>query len=146
MTEKNSAIKVLNYGVGVSWCARTQALALNIIGLGLRNSYIQYSNCITKSTKVHSVFHCNVSNTYRYASLISGVHAYIQVNLCQNLLFLHQLTHRLFIVHENCKLRIPAEHVVYTNCCFCFVLTFGTILAIYNMFLRCCELLKKIYL
>ena len=27
---------------------------------------------------------------------------------------------RLFIVHENCKLRIPTEHVVYTNCCFCF--------------------------
>ena len=24
------------------------------------------------------------------------------------------------IVHENCKLRIPAEHVVYTNCCFYF--------------------------
>ena len=27
---------------------------------------------------------------------------------------------RLFIVHENCKLRIPAEQFVYTNCCFCF--------------------------
>ena len=27
---------------------------------------------------------------------------------------------RLFIVHENCKLRIPAGHVVYTNCYFCF--------------------------
>ena len=33
-----------------------------------------------------------------------------------------QYDDRLFIVHENCKLRIPAEHVVYTNCCFCFVL------------------------
>ena len=52
---------------------------------------------------------------------------------------------RLFIVHENCKLRIPAEHVVYKNCCFCFVLTFRTIL-VHNMFCRCCELLKKIYL
>ena len=39
---------------------------------------------------------------------------------------------RLFIVHENCKLRIPAEHVVYTNCCFCVVLTFRTIL-VHNM-------------
>ena len=39
--KKNPAIKVLNYGVGVSWLARTQALALNKIGLGLRNSYIQ---------------------------------------------------------------------------------------------------------
>ena len=29
-----------------------------------------------------------------------------------------QYDDRLFIVHENCKLRIPAEHVVYTNCCF----------------------------
>ena len=27
-----------------------------------------------------------------------------------------QYDDRLFIVHENCKLRIPAEHVVYTNC------------------------------
>ena len=56
-----------------------------------------------------------------------------------------QYDDRLFIVHENFKLRIPAEHVVYTNCCFCFVLTFRTIL-VHNMFCRCCELLKKIYL
>ena len=52
---------------------------------------------------------------------------------------------RLFIVHDNCKLRIPAEHVVYTICCFCFVLKFRTI-SVLNMFCRCCELLKKIYL
>ena len=26
-----------------------------------------------------------------------------------------QFDHRLFIVHENCKLRIPAEHVVCTQ-------------------------------
>ncbi len=31
-----------------------------------------------------------------------------------------QYDDRLFIVHENCKLRIPAEHVVY------IVLTFRT--------------------
>ena len=31
-----------------------------------------------------------------------------------------QYDDRLFIVHENYKLRIPAEHGVYTNCCFCF--------------------------
>ena len=31
-----------------------------------------------------------------------------------------QYDNRLFIVHENFKLNIPAEHVVYTNCCFCF--------------------------
>ena len=34
---------------------------------------------------------------------------------------------------------------MYTNCCFCFVLTFRTIL-VHSMFCRCCELLKKIYL
>ena len=56
-----------------------------------------------------------------------------------------QYDDRLFIVHENCKIRIPTEHGVYTNCCFCFVLTFRTIL-VHNMFCRCCELLKKIYL
>ena len=39
-----------------------------------------------------------------------------------------QYDNRLFIVHENCKLRIPAEHVVHTNCCFCFDIqnNFGT--------------------
>ena len=26
-----------------------------------------------------------------------------------------QYDDRFFVVHENCKLRIPAEHVVYTN-------------------------------
>jgi hypothetical protein len=56
-----------------------------------------------------------------------------------------QYDNRLFIVQENCKLRIPAEHVVYTNCCFCFVLTLRIIL-VHNMFCRCCELLKKICL
>ena len=59
----------------------------------------------------------------------------IQVSLCQKLLFLHQLNHntvqcdnKLFIVHENYKLRIPAEHVVFTNCCFRFDIqnNFGT--------------------
>ena len=56
-----------------------------------------------------------------------------------------QYDNRLIIVQDNCKLKIPAEHVKYTNCCFCLVLTFRTILA-YNMFCRCCKLLKKIYL
>ena len=56
-----------------------------------------------------------------------------------------QYDNRLFIIHENCKLRIPAEHVVYPNGCFCFVSTFRAIL-VHNMFCRCCELLKKIYL
>ena len=56
-----------------------------------------------------------------------------------------QYDNRLFIFHENCKLRIPAEHVVYTNCCFCLVLTFRTIL-VHNMFCGCCQLLKKICL
>ena len=39
-----------------------------------------------------------------------------------------QYDDRLFIVHENCKLRIDEENVVYTNCCFCFDIqnNFGT--------------------
>ena len=56
-----------------------------------------------------------------------------------------QYDSRLFIVHENFKLRLPAEHVVnnvYTNCCFCFVLTFRTIL-VHNMICICCKLLKR---
>ena len=31
-----------------------------------------------------------------------------------------QYDDRMFIVHENCRLRIHAEHVVYTNHCFLF--------------------------
>ena len=53
-----------------------------------------------------------------------------------------QYDNRFFIAHENFKFRIPAEQVVYKNCCFCFVLTFRTIL-VHNVFCRCCELLKK---
>ena len=39
---------------------------------------------------------------------------------------MHQLTHNMttdcsLTVHKNCKLRIPAEHVMYTHCYFCFV-------------------------
>ena len=56
-----------------------------------------------------------------------------------------QYEDRLLITHENCKLIIPAEHDVYTNCCFCFVLTFRTFL-VHNILSRCCKLLKKIYL
>ena len=39
-----------------------------------------------------------------------------------------QYDDRLFIVHNNCKLRITAEHVVYTNCWICFDIqnNFGT--------------------
>ena len=39
-----------------------------------------------------------------------------------------QYDNRLFIVHKNCKPRIPGEHVVYTNCWFCFDIqnNFGT--------------------
>ena len=55
-----------------------------------------------------------------------------------------QYDYRLFIVHENCKLRIPAEHVMYTNCCFCFVLTFRTIL-VHNMFCKCARNLSLKY-
>ena len=31
-----------------------------------------------------------------------------------------QYDNRLLIVHENCKLRISAKHVAYTNCYFLF--------------------------
>ena len=31
-----------------------------------------------------------------------------------------QYDDRLFVVHENGKLRIPAEHIEYINCCFRF--------------------------
>ena len=51
-----------------------------------------------------------------------------EVTFFQNWYFNPQYDNRLFIVHENCKLRIPAEHVSNTNCYFCFVLTFRTIL------------------
>ena len=69
---------------------------------------------------------------------------WVQVNLFQKLLFLHQqYNNRLFTVHENCKLRIPAERVVYTNCCFCFDIqnNFGTQHVLQNLLAS-----EKIYL
>ena len=100
-------------------------------------------NWLKKETTQHSTVNLNGKILIFFSpSLIE----YLQLNLCFKLLFLYQLTHIWRqIVHENCKLRIPAEHVVYTNYWFCFVLTFRTIL-VHNMFRRCCELLKKIYL
>ena len=49
---------------------------------------------------------------------------YVKVNLCQNLLFLHQLTHNLTrdcsliyqFLHKNQKLRTWGEHILHKNC------------------------------
>ena len=62
----------------------------------------------------------------------------VQVNLCQKLVFLNQLTHNMT---RGCSLNPPkntsSEHVVYKNCfCFVFVLTFKTIF-VQNMFWTC---------
>ena len=54
-----------------------------------------------------------------------------------------QNVNRLFIVHENCKLRTPAEHVVYTNYCFCCVLTFRTILVLTQHVLQMLQASEK---
>ena len=51
-----------------------------------------------------------------------------------------QYDDRLFIDHENCKLRIPAE-----QCCFCFVWTFRTIL-VHNMLCPACNLIDTKHL
>ena len=73
----------------------------------------------------------------------------VQVNLCQKLLVLHHLTHNMMpdcslfmkiVSSENLQNMLCTQIVV-----FCFVLTFRTILVL-NLFYRCCELLKKIYL
>ena len=72
---------------------------------------------------------------------------YVQVNLCQKLLFLHQLTHNMT---TDCSLFMKIvcseylQNMLYTQIVV-FVLTFSTIL-VYNMFCICSELLKKIYL
>ena len=54
---------------------------------------------------------------------IDRILQYIQVNLFQKHLFLHKLIHnydkRLFVVHENCKVRTWGEHVVYISCSEC---------------------------
>ena len=48
----------------------------------------------------------------------------------------------LFNVHDNSSIIYQLSYLFHF---FCFVLTFKTIL-VHNMFCRCCELLKKIYL
>ena len=58
----------------------------------------------------------------------SGKMLMIQVNLCQNLSFLNQLTHNMT---RDCSLNSPKntslDHVVYKKSFFVFVLTFKTI-------------------
>ena len=71
----------------------------------------------------------------------------VQVNLCQKLLFLHQVTNNMT---TDCSLSMKMLSSEYLQNMLCtqivvFVLTFRTIL-LHNMFCRCSELLKKIYL
>ena len=75
----------------------------------------------------------------------------LQINLCQKLLFLHQLTHNMTtdcsLIYQFSTWKFQAqnmgrkwwEHVVYTNCFFVLVLTFRTIY-VHNMFSWCSEL------
>ena len=61
----------------------------------------------------------------------NGMKLFIGKSLSEALIFAStnpQYNNRLFIFHEKCKPRITAEHVVYTNCCFCFDIqnNFGT--------------------
>ena len=71
----------------------------------------------------------------------------VQVNLCQKLLFLHRLTHNMT---TDCSLFMKIlsseylQNMLFTKIVV-FVLTLRTIL-VQNMFCRCYELLKKIYL
>ena len=70
---------------------------------------------------------------------------WVQVNLCQKLLFLHQLAHNMT---TDCSFFMKIVSSEYLQNMLCtqivvFVLTFRTIL-VHNMFCRCCELLKKI--
>ena len=64
----------------------------------------------------------------------------LQVNLCQNLLFLHQLTHnyddRLFIELQVQYMKIPSSNLGRTCCVQKLFLTFRTIF-VYNMFSLC---------
>ena len=57
--------------------------------------------------------------------LVKDKELFLQVNLFQKHLFLHQLTHNMAedwitsLLHENCKLRTCWEHIVYIDCSEC---------------------------
>ena len=57
----------------------------------------------------------------------------VQVNLCQKLLFLHQLTHNMT---TDCSLKIPSRNLGRTCCVQKLFLTFRTIF-VHNMFSPC---------
>ena len=87
------------------------------------------------------------SETARKFVLHNYIILCIKVNLCQKLLFLHQLTPNMT---SDCSLfmKIVSSEFVQKMLCtqiVVFVLTFRTIL-VHNMFCRYCKLLKKIYL
>jgi hypothetical protein len=95
--------------------------------VGLYVIFAASSNCTFCSALTNCLFVASVFWNWNHLLSTGKSEALIFVSSNQ------QYDNRLFIVHENCKLRIPAEHAVYTKCCFCFVLTFRTIL-VHNIF------------
>ena len=90
--------------------------------VGLYVIFAASSNCTFCSALTNCLFVASVFWNWNHLLSTGKSEALIFVSSNQ------QYDNRLFVVHENCKLRIPAEHVVYTNCCFCFDIqnNFGT--------------------
>ena len=99
-------------------------------GIGVDSQVQMKSGCekmFLPSLKTSAFFSIDVTRWYYADRSYLDKGQKIQVNLCQKLLFLHQLTYNMttncslnynFNIHENAKLRTWGEHVVYRSC-FC---------------------------
>ena len=110
---------------------RVQKYIFNVLCIAIKVIYLSLKQAAARWH--HFQKPCLVMDDITYL-MVNDIHL-LQVNLCQNHLFLHQLTHNMTtdwitsLVHENSKLRTCCVHKLF----FCFVLTFRTIY-VHNMF------------
>ena len=83
-----------------------------------------------------SVYRLNILREFILFTIISNNLNSLQVNLCQKLLFLHQLTHRLFIELQVQYMKMQSSNLGRTCCVKKLFLTFRTIF-VHNMFSPC---------
>ena len=97
---------------------RVQKYIFNVLCIAIKVIYLSLKQAAARWH--HFQKPCLVMDDITYL-MVNDIHL-LQVNLCQNHLFLHQLTHNMTtdwitsLVHENSKLRTCWEHVVYINC------------------------------
>ena len=83
--------------------------------------------------------HCHVFRSLSVSALNKTKNRFfVQVNFCQKLLFLHQLTQNMFIELQVQYMKIPSSNLGRSCCVLTLFLTFRTIF-VHNMFSPFCK-------